>query len=186
MPCVRDVHPLVGPEGDGDLGPGVIAVVGDGIFRVDGEHPMGGDLLISFALGDGEAPKDGGDHFVMVLEGVVVAPRWSAASGSVVGVVFQLFVLKLLSQAEIVLHLVFGVLVKRAWAIKDLLVLLVVVALGARLTDGGDFGQTWVLQVGHGRCHDGNCGRRSGGHCGIGHRGDRHSSEEGDECPHPR
>ena len=32
----------------------------------------------------------------------------------------------------------FGVLVKRAWAIKDLLVLLVVVALGARLTDGGN------------------------------------------------
>ena len=32
----------------------------------------------------------------------------------------------------------FGVLVKRAWAIEDLLVLLVVVVLGARLTDGGD------------------------------------------------
>ena len=32
----------------------------------------------------------------------------------------------------------FGVLVKRAWAIKDLLVLLVVVALGARLIHGGD------------------------------------------------
>ena len=32
----------------------------------------------------------------------------------------------------------FGVLVKRARAIEDLLVLFVVVALGARLTDGGD------------------------------------------------
>ena len=32
----------------------------------------------------------------------------------------------------------FGVLVKRAWAIGDLLVLFIVVALGARLTDGGD------------------------------------------------
>ena len=74
----------------------------------------------------------------MVLEGIVVALRWLAASGSVVGIVFQLFVLKFLSQAEAVLHLVFGVLVKRAWAIKDLLVLLVVVALGARLTDGSD------------------------------------------------
>jgi len=33
---------------------------------------------------------------------------------------------------------VFGVLVKRARAIEDLLVLFVVVALGARLTDDGD------------------------------------------------
>ena len=32
----------------------------------------------------------------------------------------------------------FGVLVKRAWSVKYLLVLLVVVALSARLTDGGD------------------------------------------------
>ena len=32
----------------------------------------------------------------------------------------------------------FGVLVKRARAIEDLLVLFVVVALGVRLTDGGD------------------------------------------------
>ena len=40
MPYVRDVRPLVGPaEGDGDLGLGAIARVGDGIFRVDGEHP---------------------------------------------------------------------------------------------------------------------------------------------------
>ena len=43
-PYVGDVHPLVGPtEGDGDLGPGVIARVGDGVFRVDGEHPAGGE-----------------------------------------------------------------------------------------------------------------------------------------------
>ena len=74
----------------------------------------------------------------MVLEGIVVAPGWSAASGSIVGIVFQLFVLKFLSQAEAILHLVFGVLVKRAWAIEDLLVLFIVVALGVRLTDGSD------------------------------------------------
>ena len=32
----------------------------------------------------------------------------------------------------------FGVLVKRAWAVEDLLVLFVVVTLGVRLTNGGD------------------------------------------------
>ena len=74
----------------------------------------------------------------MVLEGIVIAPRWSAASGSVVGVVVQLFVLELLSQAEAVLHLMFGILVERARAIKDLLVLLIVVALGVRLIVGDD------------------------------------------------
>ena len=74
----------------------------------------------------------------MVLEGIVVAPRWLAASGSVVGVVFQLFVLKFLSQAKAVLHLVFGILVKRARAIEYLLVLLIVVTIGARLTSGGE------------------------------------------------
>ena len=74
----------------------------------------------------------------MILEGIVIAPRWSVASGSVVGVVVQLFVLELLSQAEAVLHLVPGVLVERAQAIEDLLVLLVVVALGARFINGGD------------------------------------------------
>ena len=31
-----------------------------------------------------------------------------------------------------------GVLVERAWAIKDLLVLLVIVALGSRLVNSGD------------------------------------------------
>ena len=48
----------------------------------------------------------------MILEGVVIAPRWSVAS--VVGVIVQLFVLELLSQAEAVLHLMSGVLVERA------------------------------------------------------------------------
>ena len=74
----------------------------------------------------------------MVLEGIVVAPRWLAASGSIVGVVFQLFVLKLLSQAKAVLHLEFGILVKRARAVEDLLVLFIIVTLGVRLTNGGD------------------------------------------------
>ena len=87
-PCVRDVRPLVGlAKGDGDLGPGAIARVGDGVFRVDGEHPTGGELPISSALGGGEALEDSGDHFVVILEGVVVASRWSAAFGSVVIVV---------------------------------------------------------------------------------------------------
>ena len=101
MPCVRDVCPLVGPtEGDGDLRPGAIARVGGSVFRIDGEHPAGGELPISSALGSGEAPEDGGDHFVMILEGVVVAPRWSAASGSIVVVVVRLFSLEFLSQAK--------------------------------------------------------------------------------------
>ena len=74
----------------------------------------------------------------MILEGIVIAPRWSTASGSIVGVVVQLFVLELLGQAKAVLHLMSGVLVERARAIEDLLVLLVIVALGARFIDGGD------------------------------------------------
>ena len=74
----------------------------------------------------------------MILESIVVAPRWSAASNSIIGVVVQLLVLELLSQTEAVLHLVFGVLMKRARAVEDLLVLFVVVALGARLIDGSD------------------------------------------------
>ena len=78
---------------------GAIAGVGDDVFRANGEHPAGGELPISSALGGGEALEDGGDHFVMILEGVVVVPRWSAASGSVVVVVVQLFSLELLSQA---------------------------------------------------------------------------------------
>jgi len=74
----------------------------------------------------------------VVLEGIVVAPRWSTTFGSIVGVVIEPLVLELLSQANAVLHLVFGVLVKRARAVEDLLVLFIIVALGARLTDGGD------------------------------------------------
>ena len=61
----------------------------------------------------------------MILEGIVIAPRWSAAFGSIVGVVVQLFVLELLSQAKVVLHLMFGILMKRARAVEDLLVLLI-------------------------------------------------------------
>ena len=74
----------------------------------------------------------------MVLKGIVVSPRWSTTSSSIVGIVVKPLVLELLSQTNAVLHLVFGVLVKRAWAIEDLLVLFVVVTLGARLTNGGD------------------------------------------------
>ena len=88
MPYVRDVHPLIGPtESDGDLGLGAIARVGGGIFRVDGEHPTGGELSIPSALGGSEAPEDSGDHLVMIREGIVVAPRWSVASGFIVVVV---------------------------------------------------------------------------------------------------
>ena len=71
----------------------------------------------------------------MILEGVVVVPRWSATSGSVIVV---LFVLELLSQAKVLLHLVLAVLVERAWAFEDFLVLLVIVTLGARLINGGE------------------------------------------------
>ena len=60
------------------------------------------------------------------------------ASGSIVGVVVQLLVLELLSQAEAVLHFMSGILMERTQAVEDLLVLLVVVALGARFIDGGD------------------------------------------------
>ena len=67
-PYVGDVYPLVGPiEGDGDLGPWAIAGVGDGVFRSDGEPPSGGELPFSSTLSGGEAPEDGGDHFVMIL-----------------------------------------------------------------------------------------------------------------------
>ena len=61
-----------------------------------------------------------------------------ATSSSVVVVVVWLFSLELLSQAKAVLHLMLDIFMKRARAFEDLLVLLVVVALGARLTDGGD------------------------------------------------
>ena len=76
MPCVGNVHPLVSPaEGDGNLGPWAIVGVGDGVLRGDGEHPTCGELSFSYALGGGEAPEDGGDHLIVVLKGIVVAPR---------------------------------------------------------------------------------------------------------------
>ena len=74
----------------------------------------------------------------MILEGIAIAPRWSAASVPTIGVVVELFVLEFLGQAEAIFHLVFGVLVEGARAVEDLLVLLIVVALGARLIDGSD------------------------------------------------
>ena len=74
----------------------------------------------------------------MILKGIVIAPRWSAASGFVVGVVVWFFILELLSQAETVLHLMLGVLVERARAVEDLLVLLIIVALGVRFIDSSD------------------------------------------------
>ena len=52
--------------------------------------------------------------------------------------VIWLFGLEFLSQAEAILHLVLVVLVERAWAFEDLLVLLVIVALGARFVNGGN------------------------------------------------
>ena len=48
---------------------------------------MGGEFSISSALDGGEPPEDSGNHFVVILEGVVVVPRWSVAFGSVVVVV---------------------------------------------------------------------------------------------------
>ena len=95
---------------DGDLRLRAIAGVGYSIFCVDDEDPAGGELSISSALSGGEAPKDSGDHFVVILEGVVV-PRWSVTSGSVV-IVVVLFGLELLSQAKVVLLLVLAVLVE--------------------------------------------------------------------------
>ena len=61
-----------------------------------------------------------------------------AASGSVVVVIVRLFSLELFSQAKAVLHLVLAILVERAWALEDLLVLLVIVALGVRFINGDD------------------------------------------------
>ena len=87
----------------------MIARIGDGILCVDCEHPAGSELSISSALGGGESPEDSGDHFVVILEGIVVASRWSVASGSVVIIVVRLFSLELLSQAEAVLHLLLGI-----------------------------------------------------------------------------
>ena len=53
------------------------------------------ELLFPSTFDGGKAPKDGGDHLVMVLEGIAIAPRWSAGSSSVVGVVVQLLALEL-------------------------------------------------------------------------------------------
>ena len=117
MPYVRDVRPLVRPtKGDGDLRLEAIAGVGNSVFYVDGKHPSGGELPFSSAHNGGEAPEDGGDHLVVILEGIVVAPRWSAASGAVVVVVVWLSSLEFLGQAEVVLHLMLGILVERARA----------------------------------------------------------------------
>ena len=71
---------------------------------------------------------------------------WSTISSSIVGVIIQLLVLELLSQAKAVLHLVLGILVKRERAIKDFLVLLIIVVLSARLIDGGD-DVVWLAAV---------------------------------------
>ena len=137
--CVGNVHPLVVPvEGDGNLIPWAIAGVGDSVLRGDVEHLSCGELPFPSAFSGGKAPEDGGDHLVVVLEGIAIAPRWSATSGSVIGVVVQLFVLEFLSQPKAVLHFVLSVLVERARAVEDLPVLLIIVALGARFVDGSD------------------------------------------------
>ena len=139
MPYIRVVYPLVGPaEGDGDLRLGAIDGISDSVFCVDGEHPTGGEFSISSILDGGEAPEDSGDHLVMILEGIVVVPRWSATSSSIIVVVVLLFGLELLSQAKAVLHLVLAVLMERARAFEDLLVLLIVVVLGMRFINGGN------------------------------------------------
>ena len=52
---------------------------------------MGGEFLISSILNSGEASEDSGEHFVVILEGVIVVPRWSVTSGSIIVVVVLLF-----------------------------------------------------------------------------------------------
>ena len=93
---------------------------------------MGGELPISSALDGGEAPKDSGDHFVMIPKGVVAVPKWSVTSASIVVVIVLLFGLELLSQAKAVLHLVLAILVEGAWAFEDFLILFIVVTFGVR------------------------------------------------------
>ena len=61
-----------------------------------------------------------------------------APSDSVIVVVVQLFSLELLSQAEVVRHLMLAIFVERARAFENLLVLIIVVALSARFINGGD------------------------------------------------
>ena len=87
----------------------------------------------------------------MILEGIVITPRWSAASVPTIGIVVMLLVLELFSQTKAVFHLVFGVLMQGARAIKDLLVLLIVVTLGAQLIDVGNEVVWMPFQVPHPR-----------------------------------
>ena len=123
----------------------MIAGLHDDVFRIDGEHTAGGEFSFSFAFDGGETPKDDGDHLVVILEGIVVVPRWSATSGFIIVVVVLLFGLELLSQTKAVLHLVLAILVEGAWAFEDLLVLLIVVALGTRFVYAATmwFGRRW-------------------------------------------
>ena len=116
----------------------MVAGVGDSIFCVDGEHSAGDEFSISSILDGGEAPEDSGYHFVVILEGIIVVPRWSATSSSIIIVVVLLFGLELLSQAKAVLHLVLAILAEGAWALEDFLVLLVIVMFGARFVNGGN------------------------------------------------
>ena len=53
----------------------MIAGVGGSVFHSDDEHPLGGELPFSYAFGGGEPLEDGGDHLVVILESIVVAPR---------------------------------------------------------------------------------------------------------------
>ena len=99
---------------------------------------MSGKLPFPLTLSGGEAPKDGGNNLVMILEGIVIASRRSAASGTIVVVIVRLFSLEFFSQAEAVLHLMLAIFVERAWAFENLLVLLIVVALGARFINDSD------------------------------------------------
>ena len=84
--------------------------VSGGVFHSGGEHPPGGELPFSSTFDGGEAPEDGGDHLVVVLEGVIIIPWWSASSVPTI-VVVVLFLLEFLSQTQAIFHLVFGVLV---------------------------------------------------------------------------
>ena len=73
----------------------------------------------------------------MILRGIVIAPRWSAASVPV-GIVIQFLVLELLGQAKAVLHPMLCVLVERARTVEDLLILFIIVPLGVRLINSSN------------------------------------------------
>ena len=73
----------------------------------------------------------------MILEGIIIAPRWSMASNTIVVVIVRPFGLEFLSQAKAILHLMLGIFVEGARSLKDL-VLLIIVVLGSRFFDGGD------------------------------------------------